>query len=256
MSRHITRTAHGTLTRIATATVAASLAGAAALSMVLGPVSSEAASASTPTLPRLSSSSAGITSRSWAGYEVQSGTYTSVSASWTQPAIKPAASRHIAVFWVGLDGAQSSTVEQCGTLGQTENGKTTYQAWYEMYPASWVVFSNAPVAPGDHMQATAAYHQGRYSLSVSDHTQGWTHTARKHAAGLARSSAEVIAEAPTVDGNAGPLADFTPVTFSDITVNGAPVNNPIPITMISPAGQTVTSVCGFTGGSFTATPEM
>jgi hypothetical protein len=255
MSRQINGTAHGALTRIATATLAASLAGAAALSMVAGAVSSEAASASTPSLLQSSSPSAGITSRNWAGYEVQSGTYTSVSASWTEPAVKPTASRHTAVFWVGLDGATSSTVEQCGTLGQTENGKTTYHAWYEMYPASWVVFSNAPVSPGDHIQATAAYSKGRYALSVSNHTQGWTRTAHKQAPGLARSSAEVIAEAPTIDGNAGPLADFTPVTFSDITVNGGPVNNPIPITMISPTGQTATAVCGFTGGGFTATPQ-
>ena len=255
MSRQITGNARVSRTRFATATVAASLAGAAALSMVLSAVSSEAASASTLSVARPSSASAGITSRNWAGYEVQDGTYTSVSASWTQPTVKPAAGRHVALFWVGLDGASSSTVEQAGTLGQTENGKTSYQAWYEMYPAGWVVFSNAPVSPGDHIQASATYDQGRYILSVSDHTKGWTRTAHKHAAGLARSSAEVIAEAPTVNGNAAPLADFTPVTFSDIMVDGAPVNNPIPITMISPTGQTATAVCGFTGGGFTATPQ-
>jgi hypothetical protein len=255
MSRQITRTARVSLTRIATVAIAASLAGTGALSIAPKVVSAGAASASTPAAAVADPTHAGTTSRSWAGYVMQDRAYTSVSASWTQPSIQPSTSKHVAVFWVGLDGANSNTVEQCGTRGESENGKTSYYAWFEMYPAAWVDFRSAPVHPGDHIQSSVAYNQGIYTLTVTDHTQGWTRTARERAAGLSRSSAEVIAEAPTIDGNEGPLANFSPVTFTDIRINGAPVSNPVPVTMISPSGRTAASVCAFTGGAFTVTPQ-
>ena len=37
--------------------------------------------------------------------------------------------------WVGIDGYSSNTVEQIGTEQDVSaNGKTSYYAWYEMYP--------------------------------------------------------------------------------------------------------------------------
>ncbi len=194
-----------------------------------------------------------VASTNWAGYVVHGARSTRVSASWTQPSVRPTARLHLAGFWDGLDGVTSDTVEQCGTSGASENGKTSYWAWYEMLPAYAVVFSNAPVHPGDRIRATTAYHRGWYTMTVADHTRGWTRTVHVKAPGLARSSAEVVAEAPLVNGGKVPLAHFSPVTFSGIRVDGSPMKGPTPVTMVLPSGRTATSVSPFTGSGFTAT---
>src|ERR671922_218395 len=58
-----------------------------------------------------------VSSSNWAGYAASgsNGTFTSASASWTQPAGKCTGGSTYAAFWVGLDGYTSSTVEQVGT---------------------------------------------------------------------------------------------------------------------------------------------
>ena len=54
-------------------------------------------------------------STNWSGYAATTGTYTSVSASWTQPAGTCSRGDQYAAFWVGLDGYTSSSVEQTGS---------------------------------------------------------------------------------------------------------------------------------------------
>src|ERR1700678_2931249 len=54
-------------------------------------------------------------STNWAGYADTAGTYTTVSASWTQPAGTCSSGDTYAAFWIGIDGYSSSTVEQTGT---------------------------------------------------------------------------------------------------------------------------------------------
>src|SRR5206468_3319478 len=103
-------------------------------------------------------------------------------------------------FWVGLDGDTSSTVEQTGTDADCSGSTPQYYAWYEMYPKFPVNLSN-PVKPGDKLSAFVTTDgAGNFTLTISDSTQGWTHTthAKLHSAKLA--SAEVIAEAPSSSG--------------------------------------------------------
>ena len=54
-------------------------------------------------------------STNWSGYAGTTGTYTSVTASWIQPAGHCTGGDQYAAFWVGLDGYSSSTVEQTGS---------------------------------------------------------------------------------------------------------------------------------------------
>ena len=52
-------------------------------------------------------------STNWSGYAAASGTYTSVSASWAQPAgTCTSRTAQYSSFWVGLDGYSSGRVEQ------------------------------------------------------------------------------------------------------------------------------------------------
>ena len=203
-------------------------------------------------------------STNWSGYAVTAGTYTSVSASWTQPT-GHCSNGQYAVFWVGLDGYNSNTVEQTGTGIECAGSTPVYYAWYEMYPAPATNYSNT-VRAGDHFNATVTYKSGStFSLYLADTTQGWSHTTTATVAGAARSSAEVIAEAPccTASGGTLPLTNFGTVNFTGSTVNitGSTANEPLgsvkgltSIDMVNNTGQQMATVSPLTSSyDFSAT---
>ena len=74
------------------------------------------------------------TSTNWSGYAATTGTYTSVSASWTEPTGTCSGSAKYSSFWVGLDGYNSNSVEQTGSEVDCSGSRAVYYAWYEMYP--------------------------------------------------------------------------------------------------------------------------
>ena len=118
-------------------------------------------------------------STNWSGYAAASGTYKSVSASWTEPTGTCSGSAKYSSFWVGLDGYNSSTVEQTGSEVDCSGSTPEYYSWYEMYPAYPVNFSN-PVRPGDHFTGSVTHTSGSsYTLKLSDTTQGWSRTVTK-----------------------------------------------------------------------------
>jgi hypothetical protein len=125
-----------------------------------------------------------------------------------------------------------------------------------MYPAFPVNFSNT-MRPGDHMNASVAFSgTSTYTLVLHDATQGWTQNVVKNQSGLARSSAEVITEAPSSSSGVLPLADFGTVSYSTSSANGTSLAtlNPVEIIMIDNAGRhkdTTSSIAS--GGAFTNT---
>jgi hypothetical protein len=130
------------------------------------------------------------------------------------------ASGERAAFWVGLDGYGTPTVEQTGTAVTCQGSTAVYQAWYEMYPAAPVYFPN-PVHPGDDITASVVFNQGfSYTLTISDAHQGWTQTVHASAPNAVRSTAEVIVEAPVVNGAYAPLANFGTAGFGRADING------------------------------------
>jgi hypothetical protein len=194
-------------------------------------------------------------STNWAGYAAHSTTYTSVTASWREPGASCGSSTTYASFWVGLDGYNSSSVEQTGTLVQCSGGSAVQRAWYEMFPANPVYFSNT-LRAGDSMTATvSATSAGAFTLTLSDSTQGWSHTIHQTNASLARSSAEVIAEAPSNGTSVLPLANYGTVSFTGARVNSGTLgaSSPTEINMVS--GSTTKTSCGSISGgtSFSCT---
>jgi Peptidase A4 family len=192
-----------------------------------------------------------IMSSNWSGYAAHSGTYTSVSASWVEPTGTCRSGHQYSVFWVGLDGYTSSTVEQTGSEVDCSGGSPQYYSWYEMYPAPSHNFSN-PVSPGDHFTGSVTYNGGgSFTLKLSDTTQGWTHTVTKTLSSAKRNSAEVIAEAPccTAGGGILPLTDFGKVNFTGASANGSPIGNfsPTKINMGS-GGVTKATTSSLSGG--------
>jgi hypothetical protein len=200
-------------------------------------------------------------SNNWSGYAASGGTgaFRSVSAYWTEPAGTCRSGQQWSSFWVGLDGDNSSTVEQTGSEVDCSGASPVYYSWYEMYPANPVVFAS-PVAPGDHFFGSVTHTGGSsYTLVLTDQTQGWSHTVRQSLAGAADSSAEVIAEAPCClsSGAPLPLSNFGTVRFTGARANGAALGaaNPDAILMVDLAGNEQVSVTSLNpaGKGFSAT---
>jgi hypothetical protein len=200
-----------------------------------------------------------VTSSNWAGYVATGGTFTSTSANWTEPVGHcSGAGGKYAAFWTGLDGYTSPTVEQIGTEVDCSGFFPRYYAWYEIYPGAAVNFPN-PVSPGDQFTGTVTYTApSTFNLVLRDNTRGWTQSVSATLAGAARSSAEVIAEAPccTARGGILPLTDFGTVSFNSATANGRsmatynPTEIVMPDTFVSPmnsAGNFIVSYAGFPG---------
>jgi hypothetical protein len=155
-------------------------------------------------------------SYNWDGYVVTGTDFTSAKASWIVPASTCSKSPNAyASIWVGIDGWSDGTVEQTGTINFCNRTTASYYAWYEFYPAATVVISTVPVKPGDKMSAQISYKGSDFTLEITDETTGKTFSITKAVSGADRSSAEWIAEAPTVVTGIANLADFTKVEFGD-----------------------------------------
>jgi len=199
------------------------------------------------------------TSTNWSGYAATTGTYTSVSASWTQPAGKCSSGSQYAAFWVGIDGYTSSSVEQTGSEVDCQGRTAQYYAWYEMYPGPSENYSNT-VRAGDHFNASVTYTgSNSFSLYIADTTQGWSHTTTASLAGAARSSAEVIVEAPccTRSGGILPLTNFGTVNLTSSLANGGALGSAggvTGITMVDNQGRDKDTISPLSGGeNFSAT---
>ena len=200
------------------------------------------------------------TSTNWSGYAATTGTYTSVSASWTEPTgTCSSRSSQYSSFWVGLDGYNSSSVEQTGSEVDCSSGRPVYYAWYEMYPNPSYSYSNT-VRPGDHFNASVTYTgSNHFSLYIADTTEGWSHTTVGTLANAPRSSAEVIVEAPccTASGGILPLADFGTVNITGSAANGSALGSAGGVTqivMVDSAGRDKDSVSSLSSGqNFSAT---
>ena len=193
-------------------------------------------------------------STNWSGYADTAGTYTSASASWVQPAGTCSSGDQYAAFWVGIDGFNSSTVEQTGSEVDCVGRTAEYVAWYEMYPGPSENYSNT-VRAGDHFTATVTWEGGKkFSLYIDDSTEGWSHTTTASLTSTpSRSSAEVIAEAPCCTSSGGilNLTNFGTVNFTGNTANGEAIGtaalDPVEINMIDSSGNLRDTCSGLTG---------
>ncbi len=179
----------------------------------------------------------------WGGYVAQ-GSFSSVSGSWTEPNVSCNSTNDLFAPWVGIDGFGSSTVEQTGVQTDCSSGGPVLSAWYEMYPAAPVYFSD-PVSEGDSISASVVSNGGgSYTLTISDNSKGWTEHVSK-SLGASNVSAEAVIESPT---NSYP--SFGSLTFSNVTANGQPLGN-FPVTDLESGGY---GPGPLSGGTFSMTP--
>jgi uncharacterized repeat protein (TIGR02543 family) len=174
-----------------------------------------------------------VNSGNWAGYVDTGGTFSAVSAKWVVPTVTcSGTSALMAVQWVGIDGWNSSTVEQDGTATNCAGATPQYNAWYEMYgdasvnngymvPLSTSLYH---VSPGNSMTASVLLSGGEWTLKVVDNTAGWTFSTVITSSAPGAVSAEVITESPGVCSGScseASLADFGTVTFTNISVTSS-----------------------------------
>jgi hypothetical protein len=202
-----------------------------------------------------------VTSGNWSGYAAtgSSGSYTSVTSSWVQPAVNCGSQDTYSSFWVGLDGYNNSALEQTGTEADCIDGQAEYGAWWEVLPASETPWS-VTVEPGDQMTATVTDNgDGTFTMTLADSTQGWNQTTTQQGSdGYQDSSAEVIAEATDVNGQIADLSDFGSVNFTGSDADGNALDSyaPTSITMQNQnSGDTTAQPGAISDGSFTDTWE-
>ncbi len=208
------------------------------LSMLLFSSPVFAAQPGTSGSPMIRTVSGAVSSSNWSGYAVNgtAGSVTLVQGSWTVPSVTcPSSGNTYAAVWVGIDGFQSSTVEQTGTASDCVNGVASYSAWYEFYPSPSVKIGIS-VSPGDVVGARVWYASGTFKALIVDFTTHKSFTASKVVSSAARSSAEYIVEAPEVCllfrcelsklsnfGTVGFGSDYTGVSMTcALVMNGVP----------------------------------
>ncbi|OLZ59429.1 hypothetical protein AV521_45385 [Streptomyces sp. IMTB 2501] len=180
----------------------------------------------------------------WGGY-VATGSFGTISGSWTEPHVTCNSSNDLFAPWVGLDGYGSQTVEQTGVQTDCSSGSPVLSAWYEMYPAA-PVYWNDPVSEGDSITASVVSNGGgSYTLTLTDNTQGWTEHIDQNL-GANNASAEAVIESPTQS-----YPSFSELDFSGVTVDGQSFDATNPQSFTS-GGYAPGPL---SGGSFSMTPS-
>lgn len=185
------------------------------------------------------------TSTNWSGYATYgaTGQFTTVTASWVQPSVTCTSQNTYSSYWVGLDGYNTSTVEQLGTEADCSGGSPSTYAWFEMYPRRGYYINTVQVNAGDTYTASVTYRgSGSFVLSLADTTTGASFSTTQKLNSARRASAEAIVEAP-YSGGVLPLANFGKANFSGATANGSALGrfSPLdPITMRNPYGMVAT----------------
>jgi Peptidase A4 family len=161
-------------------------------------------------------------SSNWAGYAITGASvrFKSISAHWVQPSVTCAGRPGYSGFWVGLGGYHESSgaLEQIGTEADcSASGGGSYFAWYELVPKSPVDLRLA-IHPGDSIAASVTVSGQRVRLALRDLTTRASYATTQRASAIDISSAEWIAEAPSVCYGQScrvlPLANFGSVPFS------------------------------------------
>jgi Peptidase A4 family len=199
-------------------------------------------------------------SLNWSGYASFNSTFTDVKGSWRQPAATCNGKSTYSSFWVGLDGYNSSTVEQLGTEADCSHGKPVYYAWWEMFPNVSHTIGAFTVTPGDTYTAEVQSAGGDdFTLTISGGGNNPFTLTTQLGLEPSLSSAEWIAEAPSMCAKSCrelPLTDFGTVNFSGASANGSAINNSTwsfdPLTMVTSGGGVKAAPSGLdpTGSGF------
>jgi hypothetical protein len=206
-----------------------------------------------------------VQSTNWAGYADTGSSFSQVAGSWTEPsATCSGRSESLAVFWVGIDGFSSDSVEQDGTLIECDRGTASQFTWWEMFPTNDIQVVGSTLAAGDSITSSVVRSGTSYTLSVTDSTNpANSFTTTQTCSDCANSSAEWIAEAPSGSNGVEPLAHFSTFTDTGSTVTEGSTSGVISsftddeLTMVDNSGnvKALPSALNSSGNGFSVTWE-
>lgn len=157
----------------------------------------------------------------WAGNMATTHTYRDVYANWLEPSthINYCSSPNSEGMWVGLGGANTSTLAQAGTaVGIHPNGLNDHQAWYELINGSTNVFATLPVTAtvGGEFTSEVDRVSGGYYIFVKNDYTGASWNGTPGFSPYDGSTAEAIVEDPAGGvANGMRLRDFDPFKVED-----------------------------------------
>jgi Peptidase A4 family len=186
------------------------------------------------------------TSLNWAGAVITNYaplSAVSVAAQWQIAWVWPGSSGfpEILSTWVGMDGFENTDVLQAGSDQIFDGPTETATLWFEWYPNASVDITNMPVGPGDTITCVVTATgpgSGTALFSVNGVTGSSISFGIPGGAEFFGSSAEFIAERPTMGGNFVSLPAYSEVVLSMISAtlsDGSTMNlanNPISLTMM------------------------
>jgi hypothetical protein len=148
-------------------------------------------------------------------------TFTAVSAKWKQPSVSCPVKDARVSFWIGLDGNETPTVEQGGTVVtcSAANKPPVYKVFWEMFVPNNKSKGgeNFTISPGDMIEASVNYAKNSYAMKVTDTTSGHSvSTTQACSANVVckRGTAEWIVERP--GSGKYPLASYGTVEFTNL----------------------------------------
>jgi hypothetical protein len=172
---------------------------APALGLIVAGSPAASAAPAVPAAPVIPAAQVHPLTSTWNGYadtNSSGNSYQEASGSWVQPKITCGASSTTgSVYWVGLDGYTSASVEQVGTYAVCESGTAYYFSWWEMYPTDAIQIVGETVKPGDHITASVTKSGNDYVLKLTDATtSGNSFTTTQACASCSGASAEWVQE--------------------------------------------------------------
>ena len=164
-----------------------------------------------------------VSSTNWSGYADTGTGFSSVTGKWTQPKVSNCSTSgpvKAVVFWVGIDGFNSGSVEQGGTGAICGQGTPlTYFTWWEMFPTNNIQPVGVTLKPGDKISASVVRSGTKYTIKVTDSTTGGnSFTKTASCSNCKNSSAEWIGERPSASSGALPLPKFSTWTVTAAAV--------------------------------------
>ncbi|MGW4243997.1 G1 family glutamic endopeptidase [Nocardia sp. NPDC004722] len=92
--------------------------------------------------------------------------------------------------------------------------------WWEGYPDPPVSYDDVEVRPGDVMHSAVSWDGGRYLMTLENRTAHWVRTTAA-ASTVPAHTAEIVVEGH-LD---AALPGFTPITFTEISIDGRPLSD-------------------------------
>ena len=171
-------------------------------------------------------SATAASSFNWSGYAdttTKHQAFTKVSGNWTTPSVTCTREDQITSNWVGLDGFNSSTVEQAGTVSWCFQGKPVYFTWWVMFPGGTKEVGTT-LQPGDKIAASVTRSGTKYTFKLTDSTHpanSFTTTATCALDTCLDTSAEWVSERPSFEIGMAPLAHYNAFKIT----NGSQTNS-------------------------------